>query len=790
MMTSGMKSMLLAFLIITTFLEERSQGIPLFLQNKFLNFLFPKDPGLVRVRKIDQAERMDSGKVLDFIGLVEQYDYPAEEHNVTTEDGYNLKIHRIPGSPLLDNKKKKEIVFIQHGILASSDSWVLYGPGKDLDLYYVGHSMGGTALFTFLSSRPEYNMKIKMAICLAPASFWMKVSPTLNELITILPTIKEILRERETYDVFPQSLATVTVARTLCNDNAMTQIICVTVLFLIAGPDPAQLNTTTLPDLLSYFPAGSSVQTLEHFYQNIRIKDFRNYDYGIAENYKRYKQKIPPSYDFKKITAPIILFYSANDMVVTKENVLELGKRLPNVLLTEEVPFKHFSHVDFLWAINAKTLLYDHMKFMFLAFLIIMTFSEESEGRLQNISSFLQNEFLNLFFPKDPGLVRVRRMDRVEEMMSGKILDFIGLIERYNYPAEEHNVTTEDGYNLKIHRIPGSPLSDNKKKKEIIFMQHGLLASSDSWVMYGPGKDLAFLLTDQGYDVWIGNVRGNSYCRSHVNMTTYDPKFWQYSFYEIGTKDLPAMFDYILNYTKQKDLYYIGHSMGGTTLLTLLSTKPEYNIKIKMAIGLAPACFWIKVTPIINEIANIYPILMEVLREREIYDFFPQSLATVTVGRMLCKDNTMTQIICVTALFLIVDDFRNYDYGIAENYKRYKQKTPPSYDLKKIIAPIIIFYSTNDMIVTEEVTVTLKKQLIYINQVDFLLFMYLNHLVININALELGKHLPNVLLTEKVPFKLFNHADFVWAINAKTLLYDRVLELIQKFDTDQNKSMK
>ncbi|XP_024875874.1 lipase 1-like, partial [Temnothorax curvispinosus] len=118
---------------------------------------------------------------------------------------------------------------------------------------------------------------------------------------------------------------------------------------------------TTLPDLLSYFPAGSSVQTLEHFYQNIRIKDFRNYDYGIAENYKRYKQKIPPSYDFKKITAPIILFYSANDMVVTKENVLELGKRLPNVLLTEEVPFKHFSHVDFLWAINAKTLLYDRL---------------------------------------------------------------------------------------------------------------------------------------------------------------------------------------------------------------------------------------------------------------------------------------------------------------------------------------------------------------------------------------------------------------------------------------------
>ncbi|XP_071643538.1 lipase 3-like [Temnothorax longispinosus] len=427
------------------------------------------------------------------------------------------------------------------------------------------------------------------------------------------------------------------------------------------------------------------------------------------------------------------------------------------------------------------------IKFMLVAFLIILTFSK---GRLQTISSFLQNEFLNFFFSKDSGLVRVRRMDPAEKINSGKVLDFIGLVERYDYPAEEHSVTTEDGYNLKIHRIPGSPLLlDSKKKKEIVFVQHGLLGSSDCWVLYGPGKDLAFLLADQGYDVWIGNMRGNNYCRSHVNMTTYDPKFWQYSFYEIGTKDLPAMFDYILNYTKQKDLYYIGHSMGSAALLVLLSSKPEYNIKIKMAICLAPTSFWMKVSPAVNEFANILPTFKEVLRERETYDVFPQSLATVTVGRILCNDNTMTQFICVTILFIIggpdpaqlntttlpdifsyfpagssvqtlehfyqnirIKDFRNYDYGIAENYKRYKQETPPSYDLKKITAPIILFYSANDVIVLEE------------------------------NVLELGKRLPNVLLTEEVPLKFFNHLDFMWAINAKTLLYDRVLELLQKFD--------
>lgn len=82
-----------------------------------------------------------------------------------------------------------------------------------------------------------------------------------------------------------------------------------------------------------------------------------------------------------------------------------------------------------------------------------------------------------------------------------------------------------------------------------------------------------------------------------------------FSFHEVGTKDLPAMFDYIFKYTEQEDLYYIGHSMGTTSLFALLSTKPEYNIKIKIAICLAPVAFWMEVKPIFNEIVNNLPIV-------------------------------------------------------------------------------------------------------------------------------------------------------------------------------------
>ncbi|KAL0123904.1 hypothetical protein PUN28_006026 [Cardiocondyla obscurior] len=140
---------------------------------------------------------------------------------------------------------------------------------KQKDLYYIGHSMGCTSILTLLSSKPEYNTKIKMAILLAPAAFWMNVSPSFNDFINILPFVKEVLREREIYDFFPQSLATVTTARTLCNDKAVTQVICIAILFLIVGSDPPQLNITTLPDILSYVPAGSSVQAFEHYYQNV-----------------------------------------------------------------------------------------------------------------------------------------------------------------------------------------------------------------------------------------------------------------------------------------------------------------------------------------------------------------------------------------------------------------------------------------------------------------------------------------------------------------------------------------
>lgn len=96
-----------------------------------------------------------------------------------------------------------------------------------------------------------------------------------------------------------------------------------------------------------------------------------------------------------------------------------------------------------------------------------------------------------------------------------------------------------------------------------------------------------------GYDVWLGNSRGNTYSRKHV---TLDPEekngtFWNFSWNEEGIYDIPAEVDHMLETTGQSNLFYVGHSQGTTQFYVFLAERPEYNDKIRAQFSLAPVAY-------------------------------------------------------------------------------------------------------------------------------------------------------------------------------------------------------
>lgn len=118
---------------------------------------------------------------------------------------------------------------------------------------------------------------------------------------------------------------------------------------------------------------------------------------------------------------------------------------------------------------------------------------------------------------------------------------------RHGYPAESHTIKTGDGYLLTMHRIPCGRIgcSGGKGSGQPVFLQHGLLSSSADWLLSGPEKALAFILADIGYDVWLGNARGNTYSRKHVSMSSDETAFWDFSWHEMALHDIPAEIDFV-----------------------------------------------------------------------------------------------------------------------------------------------------------------------------------------------------------------------------------------------------
>ena len=159
------------------------------------------------------------------------------------------------------------------------------------------------------------------------------------------------------------------------------------------------------------------------------------------------------------------------------------------------------------------------------------------------------------------------------------------LIRSKGIPCEEHFVTTEDGYILGLQR-----LVRNTSNKLPVLLVHGLLTSSDGFVINLRNQSLAYILYDLGFDVWLGNVRGNKYSRSHETLDPDTKSFWRWSFDEMGRYDVIAMIEHILNTTGHLKINYIGHSQGSVVFVSaVVQNGRRVSDKVKNFFALAPA---------------------------------------------------------------------------------------------------------------------------------------------------------------------------------------------------------
>ncbi|KAI1719872.1 alpha/beta-hydrolase lipase region domain-containing protein [Ditylenchus destructor] len=368
------------------------------------------------------------------------------------------------------------------------------------------------------------------------------------------------------------------------------------------------------------------------------------------------------------------------------------------------------------------------------------------------------------------------------------------IIRHWGYPAEIHKVTTADGYVLELHRIPrGRNDLDSNRRRPVVFLQHGLLCTSSVWVMNLPHQSAGFMFADAGFDVWLGNMRGNSYSRGHVKQNIRRSAYWSFSWDHMAKYDLEAMIDYVLNATKRDRLYYVGHSQGTLTMFSKLSLNDGFNRKIEKFFAIAPV-------GTITYVKGLFRYLGERMYEQLLVftaifgdqEFLPNTIISRWLTEFVCGLYT-TNPLCENFLFLVSGpdsmqlnktrigiylahnpagtSIRNilhycqmvrhhrqqaYDYGKEGNLRNYAKPSAQEYDISRIQnVPIHLFYSESDWLATSQ---DVEKHLL--RRID-------RRLLAGVHKLD-----------------DFNHNDFLWGLRAAKEVYLPIIDEIRRGESD------
>ncbi|PWN46755.1 alpha/beta-hydrolase [Violaceomyces palustris] len=161
--------------------------------------------------------------------------------------------------------------------------------------------------------------------------------------------------------------------------------------------------------------------------------------------------------------------------------------------------------------------------------------------------------------------------------------------EFWGYRCDEHEIITEGGWILKAHRI-SDPRRAGGAPGYPVVLQHGILCNSAHFVL-NEERSMAFWLVDQGFDVWVTNIRSN-FDAGHTEYVRSDPRFWAWGLKELAF-DLRDVVDFITAATGRPQLAYVGHSQGSGSMYLALSPGicPEIGNKVSCFVALGPSVY-------------------------------------------------------------------------------------------------------------------------------------------------------------------------------------------------------
>ena len=352
--------------------------------------------------------------------------------------------------------------------------------------------------------------------------------------------------------------------------------------------------------------------------------------------------------------------------------------------------------------------------------------SEEGKSITMKIKEFLGPKLKE---KKDENYLELDEKRTIEEIITSK-----------GFKCETHYTTTEDGYKLKIYRIPGDKNSDKDGNQlPPVLLQHGIFDSSDGWVCNGEDHSIAFVLAKNNFDVWLANSRGNKYCKEHEKFNSKSYEFWQFSFNEMGLYDIPAVIKYIKEINKSNEkIIYFGHSQGTTSMLSGLTQKYDfYKDNIKLFVALAPIA---RLNYLDSTLLSVMSKISmhKLLKQIEVLEVCPNTEGTKKILNFMDKyANGLTNFIfgllsdedskqcnnkysmsvylnhypcgcslkCLIHFVQIIENkkFVKFDYKKEANYFIYNQIKPPEYDLSKIKdIPVMLIGGEKDKLSTRE----------------------------------------------------------------------------------------